>query len=201
MIGRRRFVDVNIERRAGHFAFADGVREILLIDDAAAGAVDDTHAGLHLGEGVSIDQPLGFRRKRYMDGDEIGFGEDLFQGRRLDAHAGDVFRGDERIEADHFHSEPGGAFGDDPADIAETDDAEGLVAQLHADEFVAVPFAAFEGGDCLRNMARQGHHERNRMLAGGYVVAAGGVHDDDPFFAGGIDVDVFETDAGPPDDF
>ena len=87
------------------------------------------------------------------------------------------------------------------AHVAETDDAEGLVAQFHADEFVAVPFAAFQGSDRLRNMAGQSHHKRNRMLTGSHVVTPRGIHDHDPFFACGIDVDVLEADAGPPDDF
>src|SRR4029077_18353180 len=114
------------------------------------------------------------------------------------AHARDALRGNERIIADHLHSEPGGSFGDDPADIAEADDAEGFVAQLHADKPVTVPLAALEGGDGLRNVAGQCHHEGNRMLTGGYIVAAGGVHHHNPFFACGINVNVFETDARPP---
>ena len=55
MIGGGRLVDVDIERRAGNLAGYDRVGEILLIDDAAAGAVDDAHAGLHLGEGGFVD--------------------------------------------------------------------------------------------------------------------------------------------------
>ena len=39
------------------------------------------------------------------------------------------------------------------------------------------------------------------MLAGGHVVAARGVHDHDAFFASGIDIDVFETDARPSNNF
>src|SRR4029077_16089159 len=39
------------------------------------------------------------------------------------------------------------------------------------------------------------------MLTGGYVVAAGSVHHHDPFFAGGVAVEVLEADASPPDDF
>ena len=67
--------------------------------------------------------------------------------------------GDERIEADHFHSQARGAFGDDAADVAEADDADGFVAYLDADEFVALPLAAFERSDRLGNMTRQGHHQ------------------------------------------
>ena len=80
-------------------------------------------------------------------------------------------------------------------------DAEGFVAQLDADKFVAVPLAAFERGDGLRDMARQRHHQGDGMLAGGDVVAAGRVHDDDAAFGRGIGVDVFIADAGAADHF
>ena len=90
-----------------------------------------------------------------------------------------------------FMLKPAAALGDDAADVAEADDAEGFVAQLDADKFVAVPFAAFERGDGLGNMARQSHHQRDGMLAGGDVVAAGRIHDDDAAFGRGIGVDIF----------
>ena len=77
MIGRRWFIHIDIERRACHFAFADGIREVFLVDDAAAGAIDDTDPCLHFGKRGTIDQPLCFRRKGYVDGDTIGFREDL----------------------------------------------------------------------------------------------------------------------------
>src|SRR5262247_368088 len=38
------------------------------------------------------------------------------------------------------------------------------------------------------------------MLAGGHVISAWGVHDHDPFFACGVDIDVFETDARSSND-
>ena len=61
MIGGRRLIDVNIERRAGDFARFDRVGEIMLVDDATARAVDNSHAVFHLGEGGFVDQSLGIR--------------------------------------------------------------------------------------------------------------------------------------------
>ena len=136
-----------------------------------------------------------------MNRDEVRLSEDLVERAGLDAHARDVFGGDEWIEADHFHSQARRPLGDDAADIAKADDADGFVAHLDADEFIAVPLAAFERGDGLRDMARQSHHESDGMLAGGDVVAAGSVHDDDAFFRRRIGVDVFITDAGAANHF
>ncbi len=154
-----------------------------------------------LREGGFVDQSLGFRRQRHMHGNEIGLGENLVEGAGLYAHARDVFRGDKWIEADHFHAQTGGPFGNDAADVAETDDADGFIAELDADKFIALPLAGFERGHSLGNMARERHHQGNGMLAGGDVVAAGRVHDDDAAFGGGIGVDVLIADAGAPDDF
>jgi hypothetical protein len=55
MIGAGRFVDVHVESRPGDFAGLDRVGQILLVDDAAARAVDNAHAGLHLSESRLID--------------------------------------------------------------------------------------------------------------------------------------------------
>ncbi len=136
-----------------------------------------------------------------MDGDEVGFAENIFQAARLDAHARDVFRRDERIETDHFHLQSGGALGDDAADVAQADDADGFVAQFHADEFIALPLAALERGGRLRDVARQRHHQGDGVFARGDVVAPRRVHHDDAFFGGGVGVDVFKAHAGAADDF
>ena len=95
----------------------------------------------------------------------------------------------------------GGAFGDDAADVAQADHADGLIAELDADELVALPLAIFERGHRLRDMPGERHHQRDGVLAGGDVVATRGVHDHDAAFGGGIGVDVFIADTGAPDDF
>jgi hypothetical protein len=46
---------------------------------------------------------------------------------------------------------------------------------------------------------RQRDQQRHRVLGGGDVVAAGGVHDGDAAGGGGTHVDVVDADARPPD--
>jgi len=133
--------------------------------------------------------------------DEIGSGKDIVEGSRLYAHASDVFSGDERIEADDFHPECGGALGDDPTDVAETDDPDGLIAHFNADELIAVPFTALQRRDGLGNVARQRHHQSDRMLAGGHIVAARRVHHDDALFCRSIRVDVLVAHTSAADHF
>ncbi len=199
MLRRRRFVDVNVQRRAGDFAGLYRLGEIVLIDDAAARAVDNAHAVFHLGEGGFVDQSLGVGRERNMHGNEIRLGKNLIERARLHAHARDILGGDERIETDDFHPQSGSAFGDDPADVAEADDADGFVAKLDADELIALPLAGFERRDGLGDMARQRHHQGNRMFSGSNVVAAGRVHDHDAPFGRRVGVDVLVADAGAAD--
>ena len=57
MVGGRRFLDKHVERGAGDLAGFDRVDQRGLIDDAAARAVDDSHALLHLRERRGADEP------------------------------------------------------------------------------------------------------------------------------------------------
>ena len=70
---------------------------------------------------------------------------------RLDAELAGPIGGEERIEADDLHVEPGGPAGDLAADAAQADDAERLAGELGADEFAAFPFAG-----CARWRRRRG---------------------------------------------
>jgi hypothetical protein len=49
-----------------------GGQKIGLVDDAAAGAIQNAHALFHFGKGGGIDHSFGFVRHRHVDGDEIG---------------------------------------------------------------------------------------------------------------------------------
>src|SRR5690242_2454937 len=121
MIRRRRLVNIDIDRGTGDLALFDRRGEISFIDNSTARAVNDAHAPFHFRESRLIDEALGVRSQWHMHRNEIGFGKNILEAAGLYAHAGDVFSGDERIEADHFHPQSGGALGDDPADITEAD--------------------------------------------------------------------------------
>ena len=51
---------------------AMAVGQVGLVDDAAAGHVDDAQAGLGLGQQVGVDEPDGLGRLGHVHGDEVG---------------------------------------------------------------------------------------------------------------------------------
>ena len=84
--------------------------------------------------------------------------------------------------------------------LPSADDAERLVADLGAGELGALPLAGAQRRVGLRDLARQREHQRDRVLGGGDVVAAGRVHHHDAALGRGRDVDVVDADAGAADD-
>ena len=53
---QRRLVDKDIDRGAGDMTAVEGGGEVALDDETAAGAVDEAHAALHLGDRPRVDQ-------------------------------------------------------------------------------------------------------------------------------------------------
>ena len=135
-----------------------------------------------------------------VDGDEVAFGEDFVEGAELDAEGLEALGGDEGVVADDVHLEAAGATGDFGADAAEAEDAEGLAAQLDADELAALPLAGGEGRVGGGDVAGEGEHQADGVLGGGDGDGGGGVDDDDAAGGGRVDVDVVDADAGAADD-
>ena len=70
----RRLRFINVQRRAGYAPALDRVVKVLLMDDAASGAVEHAHPFLHLRERRGVDHPTRLVAHRHMDGDEISAG-------------------------------------------------------------------------------------------------------------------------------
>ena len=60
MIGRRRFLNKNIERRSGHDARSDCVVQRLFINQPTARAIYYAHALLHFSEGLLANDATRF---------------------------------------------------------------------------------------------------------------------------------------------
>ena len=199
-LGRRLLLE-DVERGTLDVTAADRLGEVGLVDDAAARHVDDPNAGLGLGFRVSA-----FRR----------FVVSLFFGRwivmkslcaqqrvqvhQFDAHVPGPLLGDERVVGDEAHAEGQGPLGDERADLAEPDDAQGLAVQLHALPLAALPLAVLQRGVGLGDVARLARSSAMRLLGGREDVRHGGVDDHDAELGGLGDVDVVEADAGAPHD-
>ena len=79
--------------------------------------------------------------------------QQLVQREQLDAHlrgAGGLHVG---VVGDDLHAEGRHPLGDQDADAAEADDAEGLLAQLDAGVLAALPLAVLQRGVGLRDVA------------------------------------------------
>ena len=141
-----RLGDEDVDAGAGDLAGLERRGEILLDDQAAAGAVDDAHAVLHLGDRRRVDDVLRLLDQRRVQRDEVGAAEQLVELDLLDAELQGALLGQERIEGDDLHLQADGAVGDDRADIAAADDAERLGGDLDAHEAVLLPLAGLGRG-------------------------------------------------------
>ena len=114
-----------------------------------------------------------------MQRDEIAALEQLVQLYPLDAEVGGALGRQERIVGDHLHAQRPGAVGDDRADVAATDDAQGFARELDPHEPGFFPLAALGRGVGGGDAPGQRHHHGDGVLGGGDGVAVGRVHHHD----------------------
>ena len=195
-----RLAGEDVEAGGGDPALLERHVERVLVDDAAAGGVDEHQAGLDLGELVLADEPDGLRGLRQVHGDEVGLGEQLVEGHQADAHLRGAAGLHVGVVGDDLHAEGRQPLRDQHADAAEADDADGLLVELDAGVLAALPLAVLERGAGRRDVAGGREHQRDRELGGGDDVGGRRVDDHDAGLGGGLDVDVVEADAGAGDD-
>lgn len=162
-----------VERGARENAVVDRLGERVLVDDAAAGAVDEV-AALQLGQLVFADHPLGLGEERRVDRREVAAAERLVEVLdQLGAEPVGALLGDVRVVDDEIHPERVEPLGDLLTDATEADDGQRLVVHFGAEELPFRPLAAEEAAVCLRDRARDGERHRDRVLGGGPDVPFG----------------------------
>jgi len=197
---RERFGLVDVQRGALHDAVADGLGEGVLLDDPAAGAVDDV-AVLELGELFLADEALGVGGQRRVDGRDVGRRERVVEILvELRAELFGALRGDVGVERDDVHPQRVAFLGDLLADAAEADDAQRLPVELRAEIVALGPLAVLEAAVGLRDRARRGEDHADGVLGGRTDVRIRRVGDDDAVVGCRVDVDVVDADAGASDD-
>ncbi len=196
----RRLPDEDIDAGTGDLAGLDRFGEILLDDQAAAGAIDDAHAVLHPGDRNLVDDVARLLGERSMQRDEVGTLEQLVEVDLLDAELQGALIGEIGVVGDDAHPQPDGALGDDRSDIAAADDTQRLGGNLDAHEAVLLPLAGLGGDVGGGNLPGDGKHHGDGMLGRGYRIAEGRVHHDDAALGGDRHVDIVDTDAGAADD-
>ena len=170
-----------------------------LIDDAAAGDVDEAHAVLHLRDLVAADHAVRAGRERRVHGDEVCVANHVIELDRFHAERSGAFRRHERVDREHAHVHGDGMPGDFGTDLAEAHDAERLAANFGADERLAVPVAGVHRGIGLGDVPGERDQQRERVLGGGDRVPLRRVDDDDAALRGCFEVDVVDAHARPAD--
>src|SRR2546423_1885111 len=130
-----------------------------------------------------------------MKGDEVGSLEKVVEADQRDVEQlGSLHRND-RVEGDDIHLQTVRTLRDLGADIAESNHAERLAADLGADELRSIPLAPLDRRVCLRNPSSKREQKGNRVLGGSHDIAARRVDHEDSLSGGGRDVNVVDTDA------
>ena len=132
--------------------------------------------------------------------DEVGLGHQLLEADHPHAHLGGATGLDVGVVGDHVHAEGGQPLGDEHADAAEADDADGLLVELDAGVAAALPLPPGERGVGGADVPGGGEHQRDGELGGADDVGGGGVDDQDAALGRGLDVDVVQSDTGAGDD-
>ena len=190
----------DVESGSADLAGVDGVGQCLLVDQTTAGGVDDDDTLLGAGELLGADETEGLGRLGQVHGDEVGALEELVEADQLDAELSGPGRRNVGVVRDDVGLEGGQTCGDQLADAAEADDADGLVEDLDTVERRTLPGLLAQGGVGGRDLARRRHQQRDGVLGGGVDVGGRRVDDHDATGGGGGDVDVVETDTGACDD-
>ena len=190
----------DIERGAGNVAGAQLVDQRLLVDQAAAGAVDNPGAWLHELERRTIDEVLGFSAERHVHGQKIHARQQIFEINQLETEIGGDLLRHVRVGDNDFHLHRLSAARHLATDATEADDADRLVLELDAEVRRAVPLATANGRRGRRYVPGAAKQERHRMLGSGDRVAPGQVHHQHPGGRCRFHIDVVDADAGATDD-
>src|SRR5262249_14453964 len=106
---------------------------------------------------------------------------------------------DAGVVGDDVHVEAASAAGDLRPHAAESEEAEGLAAQLAPHELAPVPTTLAQGAMGGGDVASQAHHQGQGVLGGGDGVGGGSVNDDDTAPGGRMHIDVVDASPGATD--
>ena len=135
-----------------------------------------------------------------MHRDEVALGEHLVEREQLDLELLRTGGSHVGVVADDANAEGAEALGDEGADAAETEDADGLLVQLDAGERAALPLAGRKRRVGGRDVACEAQDVPDGQLGSRDDVGGRGVDDHDARARRGLDVDVVEPDARAGDD-
>src|SRR5207248_7488926 len=134
----------------------EGGGERIAIDDLAAGGIHDDGRRLQLRERRPVDESTGLLREGDVERDDVSRPQELVE---LDEPSSGRARrrlGREGVVGDHGHAESDRAARHLAADPADADEAEGLAAELAADELRPRPLTGAHAAVRVDDTAEQG---------------------------------------------
>ncbi len=180
----------------GHLTGVEGDEERVLVDQPAAGAVDDVDAGLHRGQRGGVDHVTGVGDGGSVQRDDVGFGEESIE---LDEFAAVGF-GEIRVVGHDAHAERPGGRADAAGDPAVTHQPQQRAVEFQRGASRR-PRQALAGTLGLRGQVLDdGEHQHQRVLGGRHRRGVGRVAHDHPGSRGRGNIDVVVADADPGDD-
>lgn len=201
VVGGRGFLFKHVERGAGHDARVERAHERGVVDDAAAGDVDDAGALFHLGKHGVVEQAFGFGGHRHVQRKEVGRRQGFVKRHQAHAQGGGFGFGRVGVVRDDVEPEALAAAADFGADFTETDDGERFAHHRHAHKLGPLPFARFHGGVGLGHVAGEGRDEGDAVLGRRDRVGGRRIHNEAPRRRRGRQIDVVHAHAGPAHDF
>ena len=134
-----------------------------------------TAEGLHSASCSAPIRPAVSGRLRQVDRDEVGLGHELVERHQPDPQLAPRGRHlHERVVRDDGHTEGAQPLRHQHPDLAEADDAQGLLEQLDAGVLAALPLAAAQGGARRRDVASGGQQQADGELGGADDVRGAG---------------------------
>ena len=119
-----RLLREDVDRGARELARFEGGDERLLVDELAAGGIDEPRAVTHACDCSGIDRPACVVVQRQVQREEVGPPQHLVERGADDAEIAKALGGDERIVGDDLHQQAERAARDLPPDAPEPEHAE-----------------------------------------------------------------------------
>ena len=180
----------------------EGVEQGVVVDQPAAGRIDEHGPGLHRREGSRPEQASRGVGQGDVDRHDVRTGEERLEGVGAVDPGRDRRCREIRVEGRDVHAQAPGDPGDVSRDAAEADEAEHLAVELDAlvTDVVTGRGPGAERGLGGADVLGDQQHQRYRVLGGRDRRAIGRVADRDAALRGGGHVHVVVADAVPGDD-
>ena len=178
---------IYIQPDSEELVLADPAHQVIRIDQAAAGRVDQDYTVFHLVDGVDVDHVVRLFNERAMQGDQVALRKKLIQ-----AHVLNEIKILVRIHviAKHPHAVAFADTGHGGADLAGSDDAGSLPVEVYADKPLEREIVLPNADIGLVQVAADGAGKCHRVLCDSLRRITGYVHDRDAAFGCGLQVHI-----------